>query len=342
MTSTPTPEVVAIGNAIVDVLANASLEFLAAEGLESGSMRLIDGDQAVALYERMGPAREISGGSAANSLAALAALGHGCAFIGQVADDQLGQVFTHDMRATGIAFDVPPLPGPPPTARCLILIAPDGERTMNTALAMAHRLPASAIDEDMIAGAKYLLIEGYLWDAAEPRAAIERAMAAAKRGGCKVFFALSALYLMGLYRDDFLRLIADGLIGPTEAVKAYHAVLGKLGIRPHRSLEKDLERTDTSSSYAGSKSTTSVPLSDKISKAAISVKDCGCGCGGAGTCAPEPVPAIAAASSCGCSGHVHSHNHAPSTPVITAAYPDFTKMSPVERLSYHRRRLGLG
>lgn len=212
MTSTPTPEVVAIGNAIVDVLANASLEFLAAEGLESGSMRLIDGDQAVALYERMGPAREISGGSAANSLAALAALGHDCAFIGQVADDQLGQVFTHDMRATGIAFDVPPLPGPPPTARCLILIAPDGERTMNTALAMAHRLPASAIDEDMIAGAKYLLIEGYLWDAAEPRAAIERAMAAAKRGGCKVFFALSALYLMGLYRDDFLRLIADGTI----------------------------------------------------------------------------------------------------------------------------------
>lgn len=141
---------------------------------------------------------------------------------------------------------------------------------------------------------------------------------------------------------QFLRLIADGLIGPTEAVKAYHAVLGKLGIRPHRSLEKDLERTDTASSYAGSKSTTSVPLSDKISKAAISVKDCGCGCGGAGTCAPEPVPAIAAASSCGCSGHVHSHNHAPSTPVITAAYPDFTKMSPVERLSYHRRRLGLG
>ena len=207
-----TYEVVAIGNAIVDVIADTSLEFLASEGLDSGSMRLIDGDAAVALYGRMGPAREVSGGSAANSLAGLAALGHKCAFIGQVADDQLGEVFTHDMRATGIAFDVPPVPAPPPTARCLILIAPDGERTMNTALAAAHYLPASAIDEDMIASAKYLLIEGYLWDAPEPQAAIKRAMAAAKRGGCKVFFALSALYLMGIYRDDFLRLIDDGTI----------------------------------------------------------------------------------------------------------------------------------
>ena len=142
----------------------------------------------------------------------LHAFAHKCAFIGQVADDQLGAVFTHDMRATGIAFDVPPLPAPPPTARCLILIAPDGERTMNTALAAAHYLPASAIDEKIIAAARYLLIEGYLWDAPEPQAAIKRAMAAAKRAGCKVFFALSALYLMGLYRDDFLALVADGTI----------------------------------------------------------------------------------------------------------------------------------
>jgi sugar/nucleoside kinase (ribokinase family) len=205
-------EVVAIGNAIVDVLANCSEDFLASQGLTKGGMMLIDGDRAVELYAAMGPAREISGGSAANSLAGLAALGHDCAFIGQVADDQLGEVFTHDMRATGIAFDVPPVAAPPPTARCLILIAPDGERTMNTALAAAHRLPAAAIDEEMIAGAKYLLIEGYLWDAPEPQAAIKRAMAAAKRGGCKVFFALSALYLMGIYRDDFLALIGDGTI----------------------------------------------------------------------------------------------------------------------------------
>jgi sugar/nucleoside kinase (ribokinase family) len=205
-------DVVAIGNAIVDVLANASEAFLASQGLTKGGMQLIDGERAVELYAAMGSAREISGGSAANSLAGLAALGHKCAFIGQVADDQLGEVFTHDMRATGIAFDVPALKSPLPTARCLILIAPDGERTMNTALAAAHHLPASAIDEDMIANAKYLLIEGYLWDAPEPQAAIKHAMAAAKRGGCKVFFALSALYLMGMYRDDFLGLIADGTI----------------------------------------------------------------------------------------------------------------------------------
>jgi sugar/nucleoside kinase (ribokinase family) len=212
MTTNARYDVVAIGNAIVDVIASSTETFLDSEGLTKGGMQLIDGERAVELYSRMGPAREISGGSAANSLAGLAGLGHNCAFIGQVADDQLGEVFTHDMRATGIAFDVPALPGPPPTARCLILIAPDGERTMNTALAMAHRLPASAIDEDMIANAKYLLIEGYLWDAPEPQAAIKRAMAAAKRGGCKVFFALSALYLMGIYRDDFLALINDGII----------------------------------------------------------------------------------------------------------------------------------
>jgi sugar/nucleoside kinase (ribokinase family) len=212
MTTNARYDVVAIGNAIVDVIASSTDTFLDSEGLTKGGMQLIDSERAVELYSRMGPAREISGGSAANSLAGLAGLGHNCAFIGQVADDQLGEVFTHDMRATGIAFDVPALPGPPPTARCLILIAPDGERTMNTALAMAHRLPASAIDEDMIANAKYLLIEGYLWDAPEPQAAIKRAMAAAKRGGCKVFFALSALYLMGIYRDDFLALINDGII----------------------------------------------------------------------------------------------------------------------------------
>jgi sugar/nucleoside kinase (ribokinase family) len=205
-------DVVAIGNAIVDVLASTTEDFLASEGLTKGGMMLIDGARAVELYGRMGPAREISGGSAANSLAGLAGLGHTCAFIGQVADDQLGEVFTHDMRATGIDFDIPALAGPPPTARCLILIAPDGERTMNTALAMAHNLPASAIDEGMIGNAKYLLIEGYLWDAPEPQAAIKRAMTAAKRGGCKVFFALSALYLMGIYRDDFRALIADGTI----------------------------------------------------------------------------------------------------------------------------------
>ncbi len=211
MTS-PAYDVVAIGNAIVDVIASTTEAFLHEIGVDKGSMRLISAEDAVALYDRMGPAQEVSGGSAANTLAGLAALGQSCAFIGQVADDQLGEVFTHDMRATGIVCDVPPRPGPPPTARCLILVAPDGERTMNTSLAAAHYLPESAIDADMIAGARYLLIEGYLWDPAEPRAAILKAMGIAKAAGCKIVFALSALYLMDLYRDDFIALINDGMI----------------------------------------------------------------------------------------------------------------------------------
>lgn len=207
-----TYDVVAIGNAIVDVIASASEEFLADIGIEKGSMRLISAEEAVTLYDRMGPAQEVSGGSAANTLAGLAALGQRCAFIGQVADDQLGEVFVHDMRATGIVCDVPPRPGPPPTARCLILVAPDGERTMNTSLAAAHYLPESAIDPDMIAKARYLLIEGYLWDPPEPRAAIKRAMTLAKAADCKIVFALSALYLMDLYRDEFMALIDGGMI----------------------------------------------------------------------------------------------------------------------------------
>lgn len=205
-------DVIGIGNAIVDVLASASEEFLASEGLAKGSMQLIDAERSTELYGRMGPGREISGGSAANSLAGLAGLGHHCAFIGQVADDQLGEVFAHDMRSTGITFDVPPRPGPPPTARCLILIAPDGERTMNTSLAAAHYLPEAAIDEALFEGAKYLLIEGYLWDPPEPRRAIQKAMAIAGRTGTRVALALSALYLMGLYRDDFMGLIRAGSI----------------------------------------------------------------------------------------------------------------------------------
>ncbi len=205
-------DVVAIGNAIVDVIANASDAFLASEGLVGGSMQLIGPDRATELYERMEPGREVSGGSAANSLAGLAGLGHHCAFIGQVADDQLGEVFRHDMRVTGIVFDVPPLPGPPPTARCLILVGPDGNRTMNTSLAMAHYLPEAAVDPALLDGAKFLLIEGYLWDPPQPRAAIQRAMAIAETTGTKVVLALSALYLMGLYRDDFMGLIHGGKI----------------------------------------------------------------------------------------------------------------------------------
>lgn len=136
---------------------------------------------------------------------------------------------------------------------------------------------------------------------------------------------------------QFLRLIADGLIGPAEAVRAYHSVLAKLGVKPHRSLDQDLQRTDTASSYSGTKTSASVPVAASVVKPPVAKADCGCGCGGAGTCAPKPAPV--AASSCGCGDHEHSH--APVAPAASP-YPDFTRMSPVERLAYHRKRLGLG
>lgn len=153
MTSTTaTLDVVAIGNAIVDVLAQANDTFLAEAGMAKGSMQLIfSPEDADALYAKMGPGREISGGSAANTVAGIAALGGRCAFIGQVADDQLGQVFAHDIRAAGVAFDTAARPGEPTTARCLIFVTPDGQRTMNTFLGASQFLPASALDADLIA-----------------------------------------------------------------------------------------------------------------------------------------------------------------------------------------------
>ena len=175
-------------------------------------MTLVDTDQARVLYEAMGPAREISGGSAANTLAGLAMLGAKCAFIGQVADDQLGEVFAHDIRAGGIRFDTPPREAEPPTARCLIFVSPDGQRTMNTYLGASQFLPAAAMDDALIESASVLYLEGYLWDPEEPRAAMRKAIAAAKRAGRKVAFTLSDAFVIARHGDDFRRLIAEGAI----------------------------------------------------------------------------------------------------------------------------------
>ena len=161
----------------------------------------------------MGPAREISGGSAANTLAGLAALGAQCAFIGQVADDQLGEVFAHDIHAVGIDFDTPRAPGEPPTARCLIFVTPDGQRTMNTFLGASQFLPAAALDEEAIGGASVLYLEGYLWDPEEPRAAMRRAIEAARAAGPQGrLHAVSEVFVIDRHGDDFRALIADGLI----------------------------------------------------------------------------------------------------------------------------------
>ncbi|MCH7862084.1 MAG: adenosine kinase, partial [Proteobacteria bacterium] len=212
MTS-PTYDVVAIGNAIVDILAQAEDSFIEEIGVAKGSMQLIfSPEDADALYAKMGPGREISGGSAANTVAGIAALGGRTAFIGQVADDQLGQVFAHDIRAAGVDFDTAVRPGQPATARCLIFVTPDGQRTMNTFLGASQFLPAAALDEALIANGAILYLEGYLWDPEEPRAAMRKAIEIARAAGRKVAFTLSDVFCISRHGDDFRKLIEDGMI----------------------------------------------------------------------------------------------------------------------------------
>ena len=211
MASTARFDVVAIGNAIVDVIARADDALIISEGLTKGSMRLIDAEEAERLYAAMGPAIEMSGGSAANTLAGMAALGQRCSFIGQVADDQLGHVFTHDLRALGVAYETPPLAEGAPTARCLILVTPDGQRTMNTFLGASHLLEQSMIDEAWIADSEILYLEGYLWDPELSRAAMRRAIDVSRGAGRKVAFTLSDAFIIDRHGDDFRALIAEGL-----------------------------------------------------------------------------------------------------------------------------------
>ncbi len=210
--TTPRYDVLAIGNAIVDVISETNDAFIQSEQLTKGGMQLIDADRATQLYAAMGPAREISGGSAANTLAGLSMLGSSCAFIGQVADDQLGEVFAHDIRATGISFDVPARTSEPPTARCLILVTPDAQRTMNTFLGASQFLAADLIDTALIQSAAILYLEGYLWDPEEPRAAMRAAIDHSKSAGRKVAFTLSDAFVIDRHRDDFLALMNDGSI----------------------------------------------------------------------------------------------------------------------------------
>jgi sugar/nucleoside kinase (ribokinase family) len=205
-------DILAIGNAIVDVIAAADDAFLEREGLTKGGMQLIDAGRAEQLYSRMGPGREISGGSAANTLAGAAALGARCAFVGQVADDQLGAVFAHDMRAVGVRFDTPARPGEPPTGRVLILVTPCGERTMNTLLGASHYLPMESLDEALVRDASILYLEGYLWDPEQPRAVMRRAIDVARAAGRTVAMTLSVNFIIELHRADLQGLIDDGLI----------------------------------------------------------------------------------------------------------------------------------
>ena len=205
-------DVIAIGNAIVDVLGHSSDAAIDELGLTRGGMTLVDTARAEELYAHMGQTTQISGGSAANTLAGMAALGAKCAFIGQVADDALGEVFAHDIRAADIAFSTPARAGDPPTGRCMIFVTSDAQRTMNTFLGASQFLPAEALDLDAIANSAVLYLEGYLWDPAEPRAAMRKAIETAKGAGRRVAFTLSDAFVIDRHGDDFRELIRRGEI----------------------------------------------------------------------------------------------------------------------------------
>jgi sugar/nucleoside kinase (ribokinase family) len=200
-------DVVGIGNAIVDVIAHAEEEFLAREGLVKGTMTLIDAARAEALYRIMGPAIEASGGSAGNTVAGLASLGGSGAYIGKVRDDFLGQVYRHDITATGIRFETPAARSGPGTARCLILVTPDGQRTMNTYLGACIELGPADIDPDIIADAQITYLEGYLFDPPLAQEAFRKAAAIAHAGGRQVALSLSDPFCVGRHRAAFRDLV---------------------------------------------------------------------------------------------------------------------------------------
>ena len=208
----PRLDVLCIGNAIVDVIANAGDDFLAAEGLVKGSMRLIDAYEAERLYAHMGPAHQVSGGSAGNTAAGVAALGGRAGFIGQVALDQLGEFYRHNLTAAGVEFITEAADVGAPTARSMILVTPDGHRTMNTFLGAAQHLPREALVEDQIRDCAILYLEGYLWDPETPRRAMVRAIEVARDAGRKVAFTLSDIFCVDRHREGFSQLIETGKI----------------------------------------------------------------------------------------------------------------------------------
>jgi len=204
--NSPRFDVTAIGNAIVDVLARADDALLARHNLAKGAMSLIDGETAERLYSVMGPGTEKSGGSAGNTAAVVAGLGGRVAYIGKVADDQLGQVFTHDIRAIGVTYDTPPLKGGLPTARSLIFVTPDAQRTMQTYLGATTQLGPEDVNMDYITSSKVVYLEGYLWDQPRAKKAMRDAAIKAQQAGVKVSLTLSDAFCVARFRDEFLEL----------------------------------------------------------------------------------------------------------------------------------------
>jgi len=202
-------DVVCIGNAIVDVLAHAEDEFLARHGMAKDSMMLIDAERAQTLYDAIGPAIQQSGGSAANTAAGIASLGGTAAYIGKVADDQLGNIFAHDLKAGGIHFETPRLVGGEPTARSFILITPDGHRTMNTYLGACVELTPDDVTAEVVGGGQVLYLEGYLWDRPAAKEAFLKAARLAHRHGRKVALTLSDSFCVERHHQSFLDLVQD-------------------------------------------------------------------------------------------------------------------------------------
>ena len=205
-------DVVGIGNAIVDVLARTDDDFLVAQALAKGSMRLIDELEADRLYGMMGSSVEASGGSAANTIAGIAGFGGKAAFLGRVRDDGLGRIFSHDIRALGIHYPTSPAVAGAGTARCLILVTPDGERTMNTYLGAAQELTPDDMDEATIASAGCTYLEGYLWDPPQAKEAFLRAARIAHANGRQVALSLSDSFCVDRYRAEFLNLMREGIV----------------------------------------------------------------------------------------------------------------------------------
>ena len=204
-------QVVGIGNAMVDVLTQETETFLSEAGIEKGIMQLIDMDRAVDLYSRIGPAKEISGGSAANTIAGIAHLGGRTAYVGKVKDDQLGAIFAHDLRAQGAVYEtkLAPKDAAQETGRCIVVVTPDGERSMNTYLGVTEFLEPSDIDVDMMADAEWIYLEGYRFDGPESHAAFAKAINACKGHGGKVSITLSDPFCVERHRDAFRMMIRE-------------------------------------------------------------------------------------------------------------------------------------
>jgi sugar/nucleoside kinase (ribokinase family) len=210
--STARYDVVGIGHAIVDVIARAEEDFLISHGMHKGGMQLIDETRAQAVYDEMGPAIEISGGSAANTIVGVASFGERAAFVGKAKEDELGHTFAHDIRAAGVAFTTPLSADGPSTGRCYILVTPDGERTMNTYLGAAQHLAPEDVDAELIGASAITYLEGYLWDPRDAKEAFRRAATLAHGAGRLVALSLSDAFCVDRWRDEFRDLVRGGTV----------------------------------------------------------------------------------------------------------------------------------